>query len=898
MLLGSLSLFIFIFPAVQQQTPSRTTVWPGGTVYKTFENSQTFPFQSGTTSTSASTSQYVTAREKRTTTTATTCEAPVYNSFPRRLNADGWATTCLLDTAATANCKYWRVSVLLLLNNNWYSRLYLQQIQYFINGVTQNCDKRSTLQIFDYGRTFINEDCPTAQIGTVQQKNLIKGMVPDETYFPNNLSAGDQLDLLLDQLHNCVIDNPLATNEAGVVFVFTDVSCEELCRSANLRSDAQAITDALITKQRFIMKYMLLSDDSSEISCAHNLFTACHQMSPSLCDVSVYGNQTVQLSDSTESCTTCRAAASAPSDQLSVAELVVTIGVPCLCLTIICSVCAVFCYKKSKYSTRRWRNFWQSQSASHHADINVHHQEAHLPHPASLVISNHYMDIKALSAANQKDPWEVSLSNLYINENEILGNGAFAVVLKGTLKGKIPLLVANPRLNMFSEHVQEGGAIETAVKRLPSHANDQNRIDFFHEINFMKTLGYHAHVISMLGCVSCPVNPMILVEYCEYGDLLRFLRNHRDHVLMNKDDECPIDVDLCVRIKDLVSIAWQVSDGMTYLSSKNFIHRDLAARNVLITKQLVAKVSDFGLGRYADSALYTARGGRLPFKSMALEALKFYEFSEKTDVWAFGILLFEIFSLGDVPYPTVQPIDMISHIEQGNRPPQPEKCPNEIFNLTSRCWKANPDDRPTFAEVRGELTILLNIDDESYGYLSLDTRQLRNMINRQVTELHPTRTENDDSIEELEESSGPQPDGEEHHQISHDDNCPTTSTNHEQADVFICPTTGTKISQEPRTTNTSEIDNTTARQAAPTTSEISSTISYSQSSSSLRPKFSFSDELMRKPGSRKCADDVNVFAEDFVNFSREVAEQKRIDCLVSIEEWMRHKLSEGCSAER
>ncbi|PIO58255.1 hypothetical protein TELCIR_20313 [Teladorsagia circumcincta] len=124
---------------------------------------------------------------------------------------------------------------------------------------------------------------------------------------------------------------------------------------------------------------------------------------------------------------------------------------------------------------------------------------------------------------------------------------------------------------------------------------------------------------------------------------------------------------------------------------------------------------------------------------MALEALKFYEFSEKTDVWAFAILLFEIFSLGDVPYPTVQPIDMISYVEQGNRPPQPEKCPDEIFKLMTRCWKADPNDRPTFAEIRGELTILLNIDDESYGYLNLNpdkkSRQLREMINLQVTEL-------------------------------------------------------------------------------------------------------------------------------------------------------------------
>ncbi|VDO84728.1 unnamed protein product [Heligmosomoides polygyrus] len=283
-----------------------------------------------------------------------------------------------------------------------------------------------------------------------------------------------------------------------------------------------------------------------------------------------------------------------------------------------------------------------------------------LPHPASLNMANHYMDIKTLAESSKKDQWEVMQNNVIIHENELLGNGAFAVVHKATLKGKIPLMVVNPRLNLVSEHEQDDGSYEAAVKRLPGHANDQNRMDFFQEINFMKNLGYHTH---------------------------------------DKDDVCPIDADLCLRIKDLVSISWQVSDGLTYLSSKNFIHRDVAARNVLITKHLVAKVSDFGLGRYADSALYTARGGRLPFKSMALEALKLYEFSEKTDVWAFAILLFEIFSLGDVPYATVQPMDMISHIAEGNRPPQPEKCPDEVYNIMKKCWDADPNNRPVFAEV-------------------------------------------------------------------------------------------------------------------------------------------------------------------------------------------------------
>ncbi|ETN71102.1 protein tyrosine kinase [Necator americanus] len=403
----------------------------------------------------------------------------------------------------------------------------------------------------------------------------------------------------------------------------------------------------------------------------------------------------------------------------------------------------------------------------------------------------------------------------------------------------------------------------------------------------MKNLGYHTHIISMLGCVSCPQNPMILVEYCEYGDLLHFLRNNRNHVIMCKDDVCPTDADICLRIKDLVSIAWQVSDGMTYLSSKNFIHRDVAARNVLLTKQLVAKVSDFGLGRYADSALYTARGGRLPFKSMAVEALKFYEFSEKTDVWAFGILLFEIFSLGDVPYPTVQPTDMISYIEQGNRPPQPEKCPNEIFGLMERCWKAIPDDRPIFAEIRGELTILLNIDDESYGYLSLDSRQLRNMFNRQISELHSNPIK-DDNSKELGGKQMTQTNEKNTLVGSGRSNFLTVSPSQDQN---IGPNTGAIVSTNSKTAG--EFDDSTTKYQAQKNSAKPTSFAAKESMTNLRAQSSSNDDIMYKSGMRKNTGDVSILLENIVNFSLQMPEDKRTDCIQSMEQWMNNKLSNG-----
>lgn len=134
----------------------------------------------------------------------------------------------------------------------------------------------------------------------------------------------------------------------------------------------------------------------------------------------------------------------------------------------------------------------------------------------------------------RKDIWEIDTKNLLVQEDHLLGNGAFANVYKGIVKGKIPLLVVNNSLNMTVES-ENNGHYEAAIKKLPAHADEQNHLDFFHEIDFMKRLGHHPHVISMLGCVSNPYEPLIVVEYCARGDLLKFLRRHKDYVLMVSD---------------------------------------------------------------------------------------------------------------------------------------------------------------------------------------------------------------------------------------------------------------------------------------------------------------------------------------------------------------------------
>ena len=174
-------------------------------------------------------------------------------------------------------------------------------------------------------------------------------------------------------------------------------------------------------------------------------------------------------------------------------------------------------------------------------------------------------------------------------------------------------------------------------------------------------IGKHINIINLVGCLT-RTHLSVVVEYAPYGNLRDFLHEHRppssgyEEPIITTDD--PITRPLTY--KDLVSFAYQVSKGMEYLSSKRCVHRDLAARNVLVGDNWVLKIADFGLTRNLQSVDYYRKtsDGRLPVKWMAPEALFDRMYTTKSDVWSYGILLWEIFTLGGNPYPSV-PVEQL-----------------------------------------------------------------------------------------------------------------------------------------------------------------------------------------------------------------------------------------------
>ncbi|XP_026364106.2 fibroblast growth factor receptor 1 isoform X7 [Ursus arctos] len=266
---------------------------------------------------------------------------------------------------------------------------------------------------------------------------------------------------------------------------------------------------------------------------------------------------------------------------------------------------------------------------------------------------------------------------------------------------------------------------KVAVKMLKSDATEKDLSDLISEMEMMKMIGKHKNIINLLGACTQDGPLYVIVEYASKGNLREYLQARRPPGLEycynpshNPEEQ--------LSSKDLVSCAYQVARGMEYLASKKCIHRDLAARNVLVTEDNVMKIADFGLARDIHHIDYYKKttNGRLPVKWMAPEALFDRIYTHQSDVWSFGVLLWEIFTLGGSPYPGVPVEELFKLLKEGHRMDKPSNCTNELYMMMRDCWHAVPSQRPTFKQLVEDLDRIVALtSNQEYLDLSVPLDQ-------------------------------------------------------------------------------------------------------------------------------------------------------------------------------
>ncbi len=197
----------------------------------------------------------------------------------------------------------------------------------------------------------------------------------------------------------------------------------------------------------------------------------------------------------------------------------------------------------------------------------------------------------------------------------------------------------------------------------------------------------------LIGVVTIGSPLMVVMEYCEHGALNNYLAQRT------------------FSLKIELSIAADCADGLTYLASRGFVHRDVAARNVLVSSDRRAKIADFGMSRETNAReYYKSKGGRLPIRWTAPEAIEEFKFSSTSDAWSFGVLMYEIWTTGATPYKDIKSVAVVhAMVTNGFRLPCPDDCPADVHAMMLECWHANLVCRPTFSEVVTKLNALISM---------------------------------------------------------------------------------------------------------------------------------------------------------------------------------------------
>uniref|UniRef100_P22182-2 Isoform 2 of Fibroblast growth factor receptor 1 n=1 Tax=Xenopus laevis TaxID=8355 RepID=P22182-2 len=309
-----------------------------------------------------------------------------------------------------------------------------------------------------------------------------------------------------------------------------------------------------------------------------------------------------------------------------------------------------------------------------------------------------------------EDPrWEVARDRLILGKP--LGEGCFGQVVMAEAIGL--------------DKEKPNKVTKVAVKMLKSDASEKDLSDLISEMEMMKMIGKHKNIINLLGACTQDGPLYVIVEYTSKGNLREYLRARRPPAMEYCYNPTCVP-DQLLSFKDLVSCAYQVARGMDYLASKKCIHRDLAARNVLVTEDNIMKIADFGLARDIHHIDYYKKttNGRLPVKWMAPEALFDRIYTHQSDVWSFGVLLWEIFTLGGSPYPGVPMEELFKLLKEGHRMDKPTNCTNELYMMMKDCWHAMPSQRPTFNQLVEDLDRILALSsNQEYLDLSMPVNQ-------------------------------------------------------------------------------------------------------------------------------------------------------------------------------
>ncbi|XP_077979390.1 uncharacterized protein LOC144434773 isoform X8 [Glandiceps talaboti] len=311
-----------------------------------------------------------------------------------------------------------------------------------------------------------------------------------------------------------------------------------------------------------------------------------------------------------------------------------------------------------------------------------------------LLLPCHEID----SRAHNPDGWEFPRVNLYVDDNAILGHGEFGEVR---------------RADALNIDGQSGSYTPVAVKVLKDSVTQQaDKNDFLRELAIMKSFGgANQNVVRLLGCCTISDPVYIILELLTGGSLQGHLRSSRSGCTYMYQNLHPGSRNLTSM--DLLHFAWQISKGMRFLESVKVIHCDLATRNVLLDGNKMCKISDFGLARdvsASGSMVYVKTSQTaLPIRWMALESLVDSEYTTKSDVWSYGIVLWEITTLAATPYGAMASSQVLRKLKRGERLLKPKHCSEQLYEIMKICWNENSNERPSFSEL-----------DETMGKMASD----------------------------------------------------------------------------------------------------------------------------------------------------------------------------------